>query len=130
MEGIILGLIQVMKAMSDETRMRIVNLLKSGDLCVCEIEVLLNINQSNASRHLNKLSGAEIVEYYKKAQYVYYTINWDTVGEYPFLKEIIDNETSKLNQCIIDDERLEKYKRSGLNCEDLKEGKVCFDNEC
>jgi ArsR family transcriptional regulator len=129
MEVIILSLIQVMKAMSDETRVRIVNLLKNGDLCVCKIEVLLNINQSNASRHLNKLSGAEIVEYYKKAQYVYYKINWDTVEKYPFLREIIDNETSKLNQCIKDNERLEKYKSSGLSCEDLKEGKVCFNNE-
>lgn len=125
-----MSLIQVMKAMSDETRMRIVNILKDGDLCVCEIESLLGINQSNASRHLNKLLNAKILDYYKKAQYVYYKINWDTVAEYPFLKEIIENETSKLKQCIIDNEKLKKYKNSGLGCEDLKEGKVCCDNKC
>ena len=33
-----MDLIQVMKALSDETRMRILNLLKDGEMCVCEIE--------------------------------------------------------------------------------------------
>ena len=125
-----MGLIGVMKALSDETRMRIVNILRNDDLCVCEIEILLCINQSNASRHLNRLLGDRIVDYYKKAQYVYYKINWDTVQEYPFIKEIMDKETLKLKQCIIDNEKLKKYKKSGLSCDDLKEGKVCFDNEC
>jgi Predicted transcriptional regulators len=124
-----MSLIGVMKALSDETRMRIVNILRDDDLCVCEIETLLCINQSNASRHLNRLLGDRIVDYYKKAQYVYYKINWDTVREYPFIKEIMDKEASKLKQCIIDNERLKKYKNSGLSCDDLKEGKVCFDNE-
>ena len=122
-----MNFIKVMKALSDETRIRIINILKNGDLCVCEIEVLLDINQSNASRHLNKLENSNILQYYKKAQYVYYKINWDTVDEYPFIKDIIDKETPKLEQCIIDNKRLKKYKDSGLTCDDLKEGKVCID---
>jgi ArsR family transcriptional regulator, arsenate/arsenite/antimonite-responsive transcriptional repressor len=121
-------LIQVMKAISDETRMRILNILKDGDLCVCEIEVLLDINQSNASRHLNKLTNAKILIYYKVAKYVYYKINEDVIKEFPFLKEIIEEQTIKLKQCCIDYERLKKYKGSKLSCDDLKDGKVCFDN--
>lgn len=123
-----MDLIQVMKALSDETRMRILNILKEGDLCVCEIEVLLDINQSNASRHLNKLTNAKILDYYKVAKYVYYKINEDTVKEFPFLKEIIEKHAIKLNQCRIDYERLIKYRESNLSCDDLKEGKVCFSN--
>lgn len=118
----------MMKALSDETRMRILNILKDGDLCVCEIEVLLDINQSNASRHLNKLTNAKILDYYKVAKYVYYKINENAIKEFPFLKEIIEEQTIKLKQCSIDYERLKKYKDSGLSCDDLKDGKVCFDN--
>jgi ArsR family transcriptional regulator, arsenate/arsenite/antimonite-responsive transcriptional repressor len=121
-----LDLIQVMKALSDETRMRILNLLKDGDLCVCELEVLLDINQSNASRHLNKLTTSKIVDYYKVAKYVYYKINEDTVKEFSFIKEIIEEHSMKLKQCSIDYERLKKYKESNLSCDDLKDGKVCF----
>lgn len=128
MEVTKLDLIQVMKALSDETRIRILNLLKDGDLCVCEIEVLLNINQSNASRHLNKLTNAKILDYYKVAKYVYYKINEDILREYPFIKEIIGEQAMKLRQCNIDHERLKKYKNSGLNCEDLRADKKCFDN--
>lgn len=123
-----MGLIQVMKALSDETRIRILNILKGGGLCVCEIEALLGINQSNASRHLNKLLGANLVEYYKRAQFVYYRINQDTIEEFPFIREIIEKETLKVKQCIIDSERLKKYKDSGLGCDDLKEGRTCLDN--
>lgn len=123
-----MNLIQVMKALSDETRMRILNILKDGDLCVCEIEVLLDINQSNASRHLNKLTNAKILDYYKVAKYVYYKINEDTVKEFPFLQEIIKEHAIKLKQCSMDLERLKNYRESNLSCDDLKEGKICFDN--
>jgi ArsR family transcriptional regulator len=124
-----LDLIQVMKALSDETRVRIINLLKYGDLCVCELEVLLDINQSNASRHLNKLTNAKIIDYYKINKYVYYKINENSIKELPFIKSIIETEAVKLDQCQRDYERLKKYKKSGLTCEDLKEEKVCFDKE-
>lgn len=122
-----LKLIQVMKALSDETRVRIVNILKDGDLCVCEIEALLDINQSNASRHLNKLTNAGVVEFYKVAKYVYYRINEDAVKEFPFIREITQCHASKLVSCAKDYEKLKKYKESGSDCEDLKCGKVCFD---
>ena len=118
----------MMKALSDETRIRILSLLNEGDLCVCELEVLLEINQSNASRHLNKLTNARIIDYYKVAKYVYYKINENTIKEYPFIKEIIEAHSMKLNHCIKDFERLKTYKNSGLCCDDLKDGKVCFDS--
>lgn len=123
-----MNLIQVMKALGDDTRMRIVHLLKYGDLCVCEIEALLDVNQSNASRHLNKLTNAQIIEYYKVAKYVYYKLNEDTLRQYPFIREVIETEAVKLKQSKVDYERLKKYRESSLSCDDLKEGKVCFDN--
>ncbi|WDC83683.1 metalloregulator ArsR/SmtB family transcription factor [Caloramator sp. mosi_1] len=72
-------IVNILKALSDETRLRIINLLMVKELCVCEIEALLGLNQSNASRHLNKLSSADILKSYKKGQYVYYFINSDFI---------------------------------------------------
>jgi ArsR family transcriptional regulator len=117
-----------MKALADDTRMRITNLLNQGDLCVCELEVLLDINQSNASRHLNKLSSAKILQYYKRAQYVYYKTNKEILEEHLFLREILNNEFERIPQCILDLNRLKRYRESGLSCDELKEGKLSFNN--
>jgi ArsR family transcriptional regulator len=105
-------LIQKIKALSDETRMRILSILKESDLCVSEIETVLNISQSNVSRHLNKLTTAKILDYYKVGQYVYYKINENTIREYPFIKEIIENHSTKIKQCNMDFEKLGVYKDS------------------
>lgn len=121
-------LAQIIKALSDETRLRILNLLRHGELCVCELEVLLDINQSNASRHLNRLTNAKILEFDKRAQYVYYKIDEDVLKEHVFIREILDNELIKVERCKEDLERLKIYKESGLSCDDLKDGKVCFDS--
>ncbi len=47
-----LELVVILKALADETRLRMLHLLKDRELCVCEIEEVLGIQQSNASRHL------------------------------------------------------------------------------
>lgn len=119
-----MDLLNVMKALSDETRVRILYLLKDGDLCVCELELLLNINQSNASRHLNKLTNAKILDFYKVAKYVYYKINEEAVKNYPFILEIINEHAATLKQCKEDYEKLKKYKEKGLNCDDIKAGNI------
>jgi len=117
-------LIQVMKALSDETRMRILNILKNEELCVCEIEAILDVTQSNASRHLNRLINAKILDNYKVGNYVYYKIDEDGVKEYPFIREIIEEHTIKDPLYVRDYERLKIYKKSGLTCDKLKEDKV------
>jgi ArsR family transcriptional regulator len=115
----------VIKALGDETRLRILNLLRNSELCVGEIEHILGITQSNASRHLNKLSTANIIEYNKKAQWVYYQINKEILDQYPFIKELLSNELDKVGQCQADTERLKQYKASGMTCEQLRESEYC-----
>ncbi|WP_414632540.1 ArsR/SmtB family transcription factor [Clostridium sp. UBA4548] len=119
-----LDLLQVMKALADETRMRILYLLTHGDLCVCELELILDINQSNASRHLNKLTNAKILDYYKVGKYVYYKINEKAIKQYPFLSEIINNYSDEMELFKEDSERLKKYKDAGLNCDSFKDGNL------
>ncbi len=117
-------LTMVLKALADDTRLRMLNLLQHHDLCVCELETLLGVNQSNASRHLNKLTNAGLLEYYKAAKYVYYKINIRSLQEYPFIKPILDSEVIKLEQCQQDYEKLIHYKSKGFTCDDLKAGTV------
>ena len=51
-------LIKATKALSDETRLRILNLLLERECCVCEVMQALDISQSRASRNLGILQGA------------------------------------------------------------------------
>lgn len=124
-----MNLLKIMKALGDETRLRIVNLLNKGELCVCELEHLLDINQSNASRHLNRLTEADVIFFEKRALYVYYNINRELYEEFPLLVEFLDKELGKLSRCGLDLERLSAYKASGISCEELKAGKMCFNNK-
>ena len=48
-------LTSIFKALSDETRLRILKLLEGGELCVCDVIDVLKITQSKASRHLRYL---------------------------------------------------------------------------
>ncbi len=54
---------RVFRALSDETRLTILGLVfRHGQLCVCEVEQLLGITQSKASRHLRYLRDAGVLE--------------------------------------------------------------------
>jgi ArsR family transcriptional regulator, arsenate/arsenite/antimonite-responsive transcriptional repressor len=66
---------EIFKALSDENRIKIFNLLQNNELCVCEIETILNLSQTNASRHLTKLKSAGILEMRKEYQWAYYKIS-------------------------------------------------------
>jgi len=65
---------EVLKALADPLRLRIINLLQKGELCVCDLESVLEATQSNVSRHLSKLRSAGVVSTRKKAQWIYYQV--------------------------------------------------------
>ncbi|MDD3840839.1 MAG: metalloregulator ArsR/SmtB family transcription factor [Clostridia bacterium] len=115
--------IEIFKALGDENRIRILNLLIRGELCVCEVETMLEMTQSNASRHLNKLKSAGIITSDKKSQWVYYRINSEFIEENNMLYEFLKNKINKDVQCLKDVERLRKYKSSDFTCEQLRENK-------
>ena len=66
---------KIFKALSEESRLRILSLLFIDEVCVCQIEAVLNLSQSNASRHLSCLKNSGILMSYKKAQWTYYKID-------------------------------------------------------
>lgn len=118
-----MNIVKKLKALGDETRLRIINILKHGSLCVCEIEDILQVSQSNASRHLNKLMNADLVTYYKEAKYVYYQLNEETLKEFTFINELISNELEKEEILKKDYKMLQDYKKAGINCETTIEDK-------
>jgi DNA-binding transcriptional ArsR family regulator len=62
------------RAISDPTRIRILKLLEGGELCVCEIMEVLDLVQSTASKHLNILKIAGLVESRKGGTWSYYRL--------------------------------------------------------
>jgi len=73
---------QVFKAFSDETRLTILGLVfQNGHLCVCEVEQILGISQSKASRHLRYLRDAGVLEDERDGLIVNYRLPRSPDGE-------------------------------------------------
>lgn len=87
-------MLDILKALADETRLRILSQILIDEMCVCEIEECLGLTQSNASRHLTVLKKAGILESYKTAQWTYYKINNKFIGEN---KELYDYLLMKIS---------------------------------
>jgi len=69
------NLLQVYKALSDETRLRIIKLLEHGELCVCDIVASLDIIQPKISFHLGVLKDAGLIRDRKQGKWVHYKID-------------------------------------------------------
>jgi len=106
-------LVTVIKALADDTRIRILNLLQENELCVGEIERLLNLSQSNVSRHLARLKNVNVIVCEKRGQRVHYRLNEGIFKKYPFIQQIIDAELDKIEQCIGDIRKLQEYQQEG-----------------
>jgi ArsR family transcriptional regulator len=116
----------ILKILSDENRLRIINILKEYSLCVGEIQTILNIKQSNASRHLEKLKSNGLITYQKDAQWIYYQLCNDQLEEYSFIKQLLFEDIKKDSIYQEDLFKLNKYKSSGLCCQDLKNSGLDF----
>jgi len=94
-----LDLIEIFKALGDENRIRILNLLIRQELCVCEIETVLDMTQSNASRHLNKLKTSGIITSEKKSQWVYYRVDNKFIEEITYCMNLLKTRWLKIHNC-------------------------------
>lgn len=87
MEDTMKTFIRVMKALSDANRVKIMKMLQSRSLCVCEIKETLGIAQSTASKHLKMLEDSGLVARSKDGQWVNYSLS-DGSGS-PFAASMI-----------------------------------------
>ena len=69
------SLIKATKALSDETRLRILNLLLERECCVCEVMQALDISQSKASRGLSALYDAGLLKRRRDGLWSFYSID-------------------------------------------------------
>lgn len=63
-----------LKALSDSTRLEIINLIMDNELCICQIQAMLNMSQPRISRHMRILREAGLIESRKDAQRTFYSI--------------------------------------------------------
>jgi len=89
-------LIDILKALADETRLRILSQIIKNEMCVCEIEDCLELTQSNASRHLTVLKKAGVLQSYKNAQWTYYKISEEFTNENKELYDYLIRKVSEL----------------------------------
>lgn len=61
-------------AFSDPTRLRVLNLLSAGELCVCQLVYVLGMSQPKISRHLAVLREVGLVNDRKDGRWVYYSL--------------------------------------------------------
>ena len=80
-DELIVDLSDMFKIFGDQTRVKILMALESGELCVCDIAAVMNMSQSAISHQLRVLKQSNIVKTRRQGKVVYYSISDDHVKE-------------------------------------------------
>lgn len=113
---------EVLKVLADETRLRMLNLLvEAGDLCGCELEALLGLSQSNASRHLTRLRQAGLIEAEKRGQWVHFRATAYSTDQQEFVWRALRSARQDIPAMVSDMRRLEDYRKGPYECTTIKE---------
>ncbi|MCL2860111.1 MAG: metalloregulator ArsR/SmtB family transcription factor [Oscillospiraceae bacterium] len=87
----------VFKALSDNNRLQIVDMLSCGELCACKILEKFNITQPTLSHHMKVLNEAGIVNSRKQGSWSYYSLNSKNIAN---IMEFIKSISSNKDNCI------------------------------
>jgi ArsR family transcriptional regulator len=110
-------LVKTFKALSDETRLRILNLLLERECCVCEVMQALNISQPRASRNLSALYNAGFLNLRREGLWALYSIDKEGLKEhYTDLVEAVRKALEGNETALQDRQRLRNAKRIGPSC--------------
>ena len=110
-------LVKAFKALSDETRLRILNLLLERECCVCEVMQVLDISESRASRNLGFLYDAGFLKLRRQGLWALYSI--DREGFKPFYIDLLEGVRKALagnETALTDIQRLQQTERVGPGC--------------
>lgn len=116
------NLAKIFKALSDETRLKILILASNRNICQKGISKHLGISDSAVSQHIRVLKDANIIQGYKEGYYVVYHLNKDIFDTCIKFIENLGNEPSeelkeKVNLKVLD-------LGCGCNCKSIK--KCCM----
>ena len=110
-------LMKALKALSDEARLRILNLLLERECCVCEVMQALNISETRASRNLSILYDAGFLKLMKEGLWSLYSIDQEGMKEYSSDLVKAMSKVLEGNKMVARDrERLMKAERVGPGC--------------
>lgn len=107
-------MVDIFKALSEESRLRILAIILQDEMCVCEIEECLKMTQSNASRHLTALKQCGILDSYKKAQWTYYKLNEEFLKNNKELYEYLIRILKEQSTYQADMEQMKKCKTQDI----------------
>ena len=110
-------LIKATKALSDETRLRILRVLLEKECCVCEVMQALDISQSRASRNLRILQDAGFLRARRDGAWIIYFVDWQTTNRYATSLAKLLRDSPIINKALTQDkERLKHTVRIGPGC--------------
>lgn len=105
-----------LKALAEETRLRIVILLTQGELCVCDLKEALQLPQSTVSRHLSLLKNAGIISDRKAGIWTYYRLSTSCGALPPGMLEGLAAHSADNERMREDLDRLRAFKTSVKRC--------------
>lgn len=98
------------KALSDETRLRILALLTHGELCVCDLMAVLQLPQSTVSRHLAYLRNTDLIADRREGIWMYYRLedqlqimdrtSWQSLLAQMLKQQHAETDLAELNQYL------------------------------
>jgi ArsR family transcriptional regulator len=117
--------IKVMKAVSDPNRVKLLKILQTRILCVCEIKSLLSIAQPTVSKHLKILEDAGLVTFKKDGLWVNYQLA--DGSESPYAATVLGN----LRHWLDDDIEIRRLleKTPGVSREQIRKKKHNFNKD-
>jgi DNA-binding transcriptional ArsR family regulator len=83
-------LAEILRAAGEPSRLRILNLLRFGDICVSDIQSVLGLSQSTVSRHLSVLRHSGLVEDRREGARVLYALSSSEGAEIAGLFQLLD----------------------------------------
>jgi ArsR family transcriptional regulator len=96
------------KALADATRLRILGLLLTGEVCVCDIHETLKIPQSKASRHLAYLRHSGLVETRRDGLWIHYRLAKSSDPVLAAIDDAVRHALTHIDTVHRDGERLKK----------------------
>ncbi len=105
-------LAQLYKALSEETRIRIMLLLMQGELCVCDIQAVLDEPQSKISRHLAYLKHSGLLSSKRVGVWMHYLIRESADERCKAQLAFMEGQLSKLPQYRVDRKKLREFQKT------------------
>jgi ArsR family transcriptional regulator len=104
------------RAFADPIRLRILRLLRPGELCVCDLVEVLKLPQPTISRHLSYLRRADLVSVREEASWNYYALAPARSTLQAKLLECVESTSREIPEMAADERRARLVRKQGGRC--------------